>query len=228
MTLLSAKISRIEPPYITSLSELIVIQLMSSQPAECSVLLEQLQGMIVQPPANQEPWKARRQEEQGADVSHLIHTHPSYTQRASREQAPNGKDVRHLRVFSTLHFSTQALKATLQLSVFDLTALILKSFENWLVVLDPEGMVQSLKLGLLPGTPEMTDKELAWEKVHQDKNQVVGKGREGYQEQWNRLHQVSAKLSEFLHVSVGQILELQPFCAHLYFYVLHFVGIFEQ
>lgn len=53
----------------TDLSELIVIQLMSSQPAECSVLLEQLQGMIVQPPANQEPWKARRQEEQGADVS---------------------------------------------------------------------------------------------------------------------------------------------------------------
>ena len=33
------------------------------------------------------------------------------------------------------------------------------------MVLDPEGMVQSLKLDLLPGTPEMTDEELAWEKV---------------------------------------------------------------
>lgn len=40
-------------------------------------------------------------------TDHLIHTHPSYTQRASREQAPNGKDVRHLRVFSTLHLEMQ-------------------------------------------------------------------------------------------------------------------------
>lgn len=54
---------------VTDLSELIVTQLMSSQPAEGPVQLEQLQGMIVQPPANKEPRKARRQEEQGADVS---------------------------------------------------------------------------------------------------------------------------------------------------------------
>lgn len=82
---------------------------------------------------------------------------------------------------SVTYFSTQALNATLQLSVFDLTALILKSFENWLVVLDPEGMVQSLKLGLLPGTPEMTDKELAWEKVpgseQRGKRQIDGRGK---------------------------------------------------
>lgn len=83
---------------------------------------------------------------------------------------------------SVTYFSTQALKATLQLTVFDLMALILKPFENWLVVLDPEGMVQSLKLCLLPGSPEMTDEELAWEKVpgiEQRGKWQIGEGWEG-------------------------------------------------
>lgn len=39
----------------------------------------------------------------GAFTDHLIHAHPLYTQRGSREQAPNGKDFRHFRLFSTLH-----------------------------------------------------------------------------------------------------------------------------
>ena len=86
------------------------------------------------------------------------------------------------RCQSVTYFSTQALKATLQLTVFDLMALILKPFENWLVVLDPEGMVQSLKLCLLPGSPEMTDQELAWEKVpgiEQRGKWQIGEGWEG-------------------------------------------------
>lgn len=40
-------------------------------------------------------------------TDHLIHAHPLYTQRGSREQAPNGKDFRPLGVFSTLHLKTR-------------------------------------------------------------------------------------------------------------------------
>lgn len=130
---------------VTDLSDFGVAQLVRSQPAEGSVQLQQLQRMAVQPLANQETWKARRQEEEGADVSlgwpckqterqtdeifhwcsgscllhfmaticeclfvcagfahHMIHAHPLYTQRGSREQTPNSKDVRHSRVFSIL------------------------------------------------------------------------------------------------------------------------------
>lgn len=46
-----------------------VTQLVSAQPAEGAVQPEQLQGVAVQPMANQETREARRQEEQGADVS---------------------------------------------------------------------------------------------------------------------------------------------------------------
>lgn len=76
------------------------------------------------------------------------------------------------------------------------------------MVPDPEGMVHSLKLYLLPGSPEMRDQELAGEKVHQDKNQVVGKGWDRDHHQRKGLDHASAELSEFLHLPVGQILEL--------------------
>lgn len=46
---------------------------MRPQPAEGPVQLEQLQAMPVEPPANQETREARRQEEQGADVSLVGH-----------------------------------------------------------------------------------------------------------------------------------------------------------
>lgn len=58
---------------ITDLSEFGVTQLVRAQPAERPVQLEQLQGVVVQPPANQESREARRQEEQGADVSLIGH-----------------------------------------------------------------------------------------------------------------------------------------------------------
>ncbi len=58
---------------VTDLSEFGVTQLVSTQPAEGPVQLEQLQAVAVQPPANQETREARRQEEQGADVSLIGH-----------------------------------------------------------------------------------------------------------------------------------------------------------
>lgn len=82
-----------------------VTQLVSAQPAEGAVQPEQLQGVAVQPMANQETREARRQEEQGADVSHVIHSHPLYTQGGSSKDASNSKDFRHLRVSSTLHLN---------------------------------------------------------------------------------------------------------------------------
>lgn len=51
------------------MSEFGVTQLVSAQPAEGAVQLEQLQGVSLQPLANQEAREARREEEQGADVS---------------------------------------------------------------------------------------------------------------------------------------------------------------
>lgn len=63
------------------------------------------------------------------------------------------------------HFNAQVLKATLQLTVFDLAARILEPFEHRPVVTGPEGMVHPPKLYLLPGSPEMRDQELAREKV---------------------------------------------------------------
>lgn len=54
---------------VADLSDFGVTQLMRVQPAESPVQLEQLQGVAVQPPANQETREARRQEEQRADVS---------------------------------------------------------------------------------------------------------------------------------------------------------------
>lgn len=51
------------------MSEFGVTQLVSAQSAEGAVQLEQLQGVAVQPPANQETRQTRRQEEQGTDMS---------------------------------------------------------------------------------------------------------------------------------------------------------------
>lgn len=48
---------------------------MRAQSAEGSIQLEQLQGVAVQSPANQEPRETRRQEEEGADVSLITHKH---------------------------------------------------------------------------------------------------------------------------------------------------------
>lgn len=63
------------------------------------------------------------------------------------------------------YFSTQVLEATLLLTVFGLVACVLQPFEHWPVVPGPEGVVQSSKLYLLCGSPEMRDQELAGEKV---------------------------------------------------------------
>lgn len=46
---------------------------MRPQPAEGPVQLEQLQGVAVQPPTDQETWEVWRQEEQWADVSLIGH-----------------------------------------------------------------------------------------------------------------------------------------------------------
>lgn len=54
---------------VADLSEFRVAQLMRAKSAEGPIQLEQLQGMAVESPANQETREARRQEEQGADMS---------------------------------------------------------------------------------------------------------------------------------------------------------------
>lgn len=54
---------------MADLSDLGVSQLMRAKSGEGPVQLEQLQGVAVQPTANQEGWEARRQEEQRTDVS---------------------------------------------------------------------------------------------------------------------------------------------------------------
>lgn len=60
---------------VTDLSEFRVTELMKAQPDQGPVQLEQLQGVAVQPPANQEAREVRGQEEQGADVSLVGHKH---------------------------------------------------------------------------------------------------------------------------------------------------------
>lgn len=55
------------------LFEFRVTQLLDSQSAEGAVQQEQLQGVFVEPPANQEAREAGCQEEQGADVSLVGH-----------------------------------------------------------------------------------------------------------------------------------------------------------
>lgn len=89
------------------------------------------------------------------------------------------------------------------------------------MVLCPETMIHSPKRYLLAGSPEVRDQDLAgivvpgrererdvteeqiptgvgrWLSIrnsHQDKNQVVGKGRDGDQHQWNGLDHIPAKL----------------------------------
>lgn len=54
---------------VADLSDLWVSQLRRAKSGESPVQLEQLQRMAVQPPADQEPREARRQEEQGTYVS---------------------------------------------------------------------------------------------------------------------------------------------------------------
>ncbi len=54
---------------VTDLFDFGVTQLVRAQPAKGPVQLKQLQGVAIQPPANQETWEMRRQEEQWADVS---------------------------------------------------------------------------------------------------------------------------------------------------------------
>lgn len=51
------------------LSDLRVGQLRRAEPGQGPVQLEQLQRVAAEAPAHQEPREARRQEEQGADVS---------------------------------------------------------------------------------------------------------------------------------------------------------------
>lgn len=205
-----------------------VTELVRAQSAEGAVQLEQLQAMTPKPPANQEAREMRRQEKQWADVSHLIHSHPFYTKWVSRKQPSNSEDLRHSRGCSILYFGAKLLQVTLKLNIFDFVTCVLESSEHWPMVLGPEGMVHTPKGHLLLRSPEMRDQELAGEKVHQDKDQVIGKGRDGYHHQWNGLDHISAKLTEFLHVPVRQVLVLYSVSEHLYFYPLHFPGISEQ
>lgn len=73
--------------------------------------------------------------------------------------------IRWKRDDTLAYFSTQVLKATLQLSVFDLAACLLHPLEHWQVVLSPERMVLSPKRYLLIRGPEMRDQELTREIV---------------------------------------------------------------
>lgn len=105
--LVNTKAVGVEPSRVTSLSEFRVAELVRAQPAQGAVQLQQLQGVAVQSPANQETREAGRQEEQGADVPHVIDAHSLYSQRRSREQAPDSEDLGHVGVRSALHLENK-------------------------------------------------------------------------------------------------------------------------
>lgn len=63
------------------------------------------------------------------------------------------------------YLSTEILQKTSQVTIFHLVACILELFEHCLVALCPVGMIESPKLQLLLGGPEMRNQKLTREKV---------------------------------------------------------------
>lgn len=63
------------------------------------------------------------------------------------------------------YISAQVQQAALELAVFDTAARLLQPRHDGPVVPGPEGMVHSSELHLLPGSPELRDQDLPWEKV---------------------------------------------------------------
>lgn len=63
------------------------------------------------------------------------------------------------------YISAQVQQAALELALFDTAARLLQPCDDGPVVPGPEGMVHSSELHLLPGSPELRDQDLPWEKV---------------------------------------------------------------
>lgn len=63
------------------------------------------------------------------------------------------------------YFGAQVQQAALELAVFDTAACVLQRCDDGPVVLSSERMVHSSELYLLPGSPELRDQDLPWEKV---------------------------------------------------------------
>lgn len=63
------------------------------------------------------------------------------------------------------YFSAQVQQAAPELAVFDTAACVVQPCDDGPVVLSSERVVHSSELHLLPGSPELRDQDLPWEKV---------------------------------------------------------------